>query len=851
MKKQSKNLLKIWILVFVLVFETAFMGYVPVNAASVSDNTVNSESNMSVDMTITEEPSENEKETEPFTGASGKSDDLTWNISPEGVLTVEGTGNYKKNYYSEYYSFCPEWSTYRDHIKTAEIHVTGITDMSYMFNKCYSLTSVDFNDTDMSNVTDMNHMFSGCNALTTIDWNKFSTSNVTDMSYMFSSCYSLQSLDLSKFDTSKVTDMNSMFNACKKVVNLDLSNFNTTNVTDMYKMFSECYSLQELDISSFNTGNVTSMSWMFAHTGLKELDLKHFSTSKVNGRGFSNMFYGSDELLELDISSFDTSSVTDLGWMFADTGLTELDLKHFDTSNVTDMEHMFYSCNNLVKLDVSSFDTGKVTDMEDMFSNCYKLKELDISNFDTSKYAEGAVFDLGSLTHLERFVSGKEKRTYKVYSTADYWIDDYGNRYPDNTEIELAPNTILYRLFNTYKINYIYEGDLSNAKDKYTLDQTLEITASVNKDHYTFDGWYTDAKYTKKITKITAGTYGDITLYAKMIPNTYSITYKNVEDILNTEQLTTAYVYGIEMIPVVPTKNCFIFDGWYLDEDLTKVFTGISSTTSGDLELYAKWKENHDLDKENGVVIKEATTISEGEIRYQCKHCSYTETEKIPRIVTQESQITDETILNKSDDSDMEGSDFTKFQARASKTTKNSICLKWNKIKDADGYKIYGNKCGKKNQYEFIKTVKGANKTTWTHKKRKKGTYYKYIVRAYKIVDGQEITLSVSKTIHATTTGGKKGNAKSLKIKTDKKCKKTKSGYTLTLKKGKKYTFKASEVAAKKKIDIHRRVRFESTNKKIATVSSKGVVKTKNPGTCYIYAYAQNGVYKKIKVVVK
>ena len=49
----------------------------------------------------------------------------------------------------------------------------------------------------------------------------------------------------------------------------------------------------------------------------------------------------------------------------------------------------------------------------------------------------------------------------------------------------------------------------------------------------------------------------------------------------------------------------------------------------------------------------------------------------------------------------------------------------------------------------------------------------------------------------------------------------------------------------------HRSVRYESTNTKIATVSKAGVVKAKKKGTCYIYAYAQNGVSKKIKVTVK
>ena len=44
---------------------------------------------------------------------------------------------------------------------------------------------------------------------------------------------------------------------------------------------------------------------------------------------------------------------------------------------------------------------------------------------------------------------------------------------------------------------------------------------------------------------------------------------------------------------------------------------------------------------------------------------------------------------------------------------------------------------------------------------------------------------------------------------------------------------------------------FESSNPKIAAVSSKGVIKAKKKGTCTIYIYAQNGICKKVTVKVK
>ena len=66
------------------------------------------------------------------------------------------------------------------------------------------------------------------------------TSRVTNMSYMFDGCSGLKSLDLSNFDTSKVTSMDSMFQNCSSLESLDLSGWNTSNVTDMPSMFYNC-----------------------------------------------------------------------------------------------------------------------------------------------------------------------------------------------------------------------------------------------------------------------------------------------------------------------------------------------------------------------------------------------------------------------------------------------------------------------------------------------------------------------------------------------------------------------------------------------------------------------------------
>lgn len=203
--------------------------------------------------------------------------------------------------------------------------------------------------------------------------------------------------------------------------------------------------------------------------------------------------------------------------------------------------------------------------------------------------------------------------------------------------------------------------------------------------------------------------------------------------------------------------------------------------------------------------------------------------------------ITDASIKNQKSDADLKGSTFGMLKARTSNLKKNSVTIRWDKIKDADGYILYGNKCGKKNKLKHIKTFTKNSTVKYTQKKLKKGTYYKYLVVAYKNINGVKVTIAAAKNVHATTKGGRFGVAKSVKV--------NKTSKTLTVKK--KFKIKASEVKLDKKISHHRNIKFESDNTKVATVNNKGVVTAKQKGKCYIYVYAQNGVYKRIRITVK
>ena len=121
-----------------------------------------------------------------------------------------------------------------------------------------------------SKVTNTRGLFARCDKLIRVfGLEKLETSRVTDMSYMFDWCLSIESLDLSHFDTSHVTDMSHMFDCCCKLKSLDLSHFDTSRVTDMSHMFRHCPSLTSLDLSSFDMSGTEDKKCMFDGSSLE------------------------------------------------------------------------------------------------------------------------------------------------------------------------------------------------------------------------------------------------------------------------------------------------------------------------------------------------------------------------------------------------------------------------------------------------------------------------------------------------------------------------------------------------------------------------------------------------------
>ena len=219
-----------------------------------------------------------------------------------------------------------------------------------------------------------------------------------------------------------------------------------------------------------------------------------------------------------------------------------------------------------------------------------------------------------------------------------------------------------------------------------------------------------------------------------------------------------------------------------------------------------------------------------------------TEDGKNTASITITVKIPDEPVINKT-------KGFGRLKVRSVNQTKTSITLEWSKLDGVDGYFVYGNRCNTKTKtYRYQKLATITNGRTWTHKNLKKGTFYKYIVKAYKIVDGKKVVTDTSASIHVITQGGKYGIARSVSVT---KIGNKKNVSKITLKKGKTAQITAKEIKKDKKIRHHRNLCYESSNTAVATVTPEGLIQAVGKGTCTIWVYAQNGVYAALTVTVK
>lgn len=142
-----------------------------------------------------------------------------------------------------------------------------------------------------------------------------------------------------------------------------------------------------------------------------------------------------------------------------------------------------------------------------------------------------------------------------------------------------------------HAINYELNGgtnSIHNPQQFTTGSGTITLEPAV-KDGAEFSGWYRDKELKNKVETIdTAQETKDITLYAGWNNKVYKISYE-LNGGRNNPGNPRTYDADTELTLQEPSRNGYLFGGWYEDAALTKPAAGISKGSTGDKEFYAKW----------------------------------------------------------------------------------------------------------------------------------------------------------------------------------------------------------------------------------------------------------------------
>ncbi|HEL7213795.1 TPA: BspA family leucine-rich repeat surface protein [Listeria monocytogenes] len=503
------------------------------------------------------------------------------------------------------------WNSYLKYIKHIEIEEATLTgDFSSYFrsNVFTVLESVRIERSNLSEVTSFARAFEGDSESESplekviIRDNYYpETPSLTNISRMFTLCRKLSELDVSGLNTSSVTKMDTIFSNANSLKELDVSHFDTSSVTDMSSMFAACNSLEELDVSNFDTSSVTNMKYMLSGLHLKKLDVSNFDTSSVTN--MYGMFAYCYNLEELDVSNFDTSSVNNMLHMFyVCNNLEELDLSNFDTSSVTNMFAMFAYCTSLKEIDVSNFDTSSVTTMSAMFFECSSLEALDLSNFDTS-----------SVTTMASMFEN---------STAlkSLYLDNF---------TDAASMTDMFK--GTTSLTYLF------VSHNLSTFNRLENTSWYDEKNWVqFSNLSQLQTYHRKQSEPTGYRKG---AFLSLTMDAMGGEFEDAE-----EQKVQNKVSGEYWEEIVPVKEDYYFDGWYLDQNFTNKFD-FSLPAAVSTTIYAKWVENYTVIIPASISLNEATELKVEGINRGSKALSV----GLNRLATSVSESNELTLANTAD----------------------------------------------------------------------------------------------------------------------------------------------------------------------------------------------------------
>ena len=176
-------------------------------------------------------------------------------------------------------------------------------------------------------------------------------------------------------------------------------------------------------------------------------------------------------------------------------------------------------------------------------------------------------------------------------------------------------------------------------------------------------------------------------------------------------------------------------------------------------------------------------------------------------------------------------------------TGKRSLRATWTKVDGVDGYDVFFVNCGS-GKYRLMGSVAADAERAFDFNKLDARRGYKVQVKAWVVNGSGKKYVAKSPVAHCYTSGGgwKIVNPKSLTLK--------KSAFTIKIGKTAQIRATIKGTRSGNILNHDHKLRYYSSDKKVAKVTSTGRIKAVGAGSCVIYVLTSNGIWKAATVTV-
>ena len=139
---------------------------------------------------------------------------------------------------------------------------------------------------------------------------------------------------------------------------------------------------------------------------------------------------------------------------------------------------------------------------------------------------------------------------------------------------------------------HTFDGDATAYSSKYIVGNTTPLPVMVEREGYTFFGWYDNADLEgDAVTSISSSETGNKEYWAKF-ERSHAVSFVLGGGTIRSGEIDH-YIEGeTTALPTFVTKVGASFEGWYTTEDFTgSRYYSIPSTATEDMTFYAKWGE--------------------------------------------------------------------------------------------------------------------------------------------------------------------------------------------------------------------------------------------------------------------